>query len=54
VRLHEALTRAGVHNRLITLKGYGHGHKGFTDEIRQMIAEETIQFLQKLRILEQE
>jgi acetyl esterase/lipase len=30
VRLHEALTKAGVRNRLLTLPGAGHG--GFTDE----------------------
>ena len=30
VRLHEALTKAGVRNQLLTLPGAGHG--GFTDE----------------------
>jgi acetyl esterase/lipase len=39
VRLHEALTRAGVRNQLLTLPGAGHG--GFTDE-QELKAFETV------------
>ena len=39
VRLHEALTKAGVRNQLLTLPGAGHG--GFTDE-RDLKAFETV------------
>jgi acetyl esterase/lipase len=39
VRLHEALTKAGVRNQLLTLPGAGHG--GFTDE-QELSAFETV------------
>jgi acetyl esterase/lipase len=39
VRLHEALTRAGVRNQLLTVPGAGHG--GFTDE-QELKAFETV------------
>ena len=39
VRLHEALTKAGVRNQLLTLPGAGHG--GFTDE-QELKAFETV------------
>lgn len=32
IRLHEALTKAGVPNRLVTIKAGGHGYGGFSSE----------------------
>jgi len=49
VRLHEALTKAGVRNQLLTLPGAGHG--GFTDE-QELRAFETVRaFLVEVGVL---
>jgi len=48
VRLHEALTKAGVRNQLLTIPGGGHG--GFTAEQDISIFEATRSFLESLGI----
>ena len=48
VRLHEALTKAGVRNQLLTIPGGGHG--GFTAEQDIFAFETTVQFLESLGI----
>jgi acetyl esterase/lipase len=49
VRLHEALTRAGVRNQLLTLPGAGHG--GFTDEQELKAFEAVRAFLVSLGVI---
>lgn len=48
VRLHEALTKAGVRNQLLTIPGGGHG--GFTAEQDISAFETTIRFLDSIGI----
>jgi acetyl esterase/lipase len=48
VRLHEALSKAGVRNQLLTMQGGGHG--GFTAEQDILAFETTRDFLQSLGI----
>ncbi len=49
VRLHDALTKAGVPNQLITIPGGGHGN--FTPEQRTMIYTTIREFLAKHKLL---
>ena len=49
VRLHDALTKAGVPNQLITIPGGGHGN--FTPEQRTMIYTRIREFLAKHKLL---
>jgi acetyl esterase/lipase len=48
VRFHEALTRAGVHNRLLTIKGGGHG--GYSPEQYLLISRTLREFLARNRL----
>jgi len=50
VRLHEALTKAGVVNQLLTIPGGGHG--GFSREEMLKIISEIRGFLKKQGILQ--
>ena len=49
VRLHEALTKAGVRNQLLTIEGGGHGN--FTIEQQYKVSETVRTFLESLGIL---